>query len=221
MFERDVQPILDEYLAGLITEKAFRDSSRPWNNYEKDYRPLVEYARKQKLAVIAANAPRRYVNRVARLGAASLLDIPNPRRRGLPPLPYAAASPAYTAKFNDVMKSHGPKKKDRPDPKSPAPSGPPKMPPADDKKPAPSTHGLEVQSLWDATMAYSIAEFLLREPAPACCTSTAVSTARNAWASPSTCCAIGRARRCWSSLWLLTRTSQRFTSAIWPTPATS
>ena len=164
MFERDVQPILDEYLCGLITEKSFRDSSRPWNNYEKDYRPLVEYARTQKLAVIAANAPRRYVNRVARLGAASLLDIPNPRRRGLPPLPYAAASPAYTAKFKDVMKSHGPKKKDRPVPKAPPPSGPPKMPPADDKKPAPSTRGLEAQCLWDATMAYSIAEFLLREP---------------------------------------------------------
>src|SRR6516162_8689334 len=63
MFERDVQPVLVLYLAGLITEKAFRDCSRPWNNYEKDYRSLVEFARGHKLPVIAANAPRRYVNR--------------------------------------------------------------------------------------------------------------------------------------------------------------
>ena len=165
MFERDVQPVLDEYLSGLITEKAFRDASRPWSNYQKDYRPLVEYAREQKLAVIAANAPRRYVNRVARLGAASLLDIPNPGRRGLPPLPYAVASPAYAAKFNEIMKKHGPKKdaKASPPARQPAPSGPPRMPPADDRKPAVS-HGLEAQSLWDATMAYSIAEHLLRSP---------------------------------------------------------
>lgn len=45
MFERDVQVVLDEYLAGLITESHFRSSSRPWPNYETDYRPLVETAK--------------------------------------------------------------------------------------------------------------------------------------------------------------------------------
>jgi uncharacterized iron-regulated protein len=148
MFDRDVQPVLDEYLAGLITEKAFRDSSRPWHNYEKDYRPLVEYARGHKLPVIAANAPRRYVNRVSRLGAASLRDVPEPERRGLPPLPYAAASPAYTARFQEIMKKHTPNKAGAPADKSSKDSG----------------HGIEAQSLWDATMAYSVAEFLLRHP---------------------------------------------------------
>ena len=29
-FERDIQPVVDEYLAGLITESAFRWDSRPW-----------------------------------------------------------------------------------------------------------------------------------------------------------------------------------------------
>ena len=29
-FQRDAQPILDEYLAGLITERSFRAASRPW-----------------------------------------------------------------------------------------------------------------------------------------------------------------------------------------------
>ena len=165
MFERDVQPVVDEYLTGLITEKAFRDSSRPWNNYEKDYRPLVEYARTHKLAVIAANAPRRYVNRVSRLGAAALLAIPNPGRRGLPPLPYGAASPAYAAKFNDLMKKHTPTKPEKP--KQDA-SKPPTVPPAGKTAPAKKEphagHGIEAQSLWDATMAYSLADFLLKSP---------------------------------------------------------
>jgi hypothetical protein len=66
------------------------------------------------------------------------------------------------------MKEHGPKK---PEPKkepkpSPVPAGPPRMPPADSPvKTAPdSRRSLEAQSLWDATMAYSIAEFLMRSP---------------------------------------------------------
>src|SRR5207249_4721318 len=78
MFERDVQDVLDEYLAGYITERHFKDASRPWKSYDKDYRPLVEFARENKLAVLASNAPRRYVNRVSRLGAASLKDVPDP-----------------------------------------------------------------------------------------------------------------------------------------------
>jgi len=174
MFERDVQPVLDEYLAGQITEQHFLASSRPWNNYRQDYRPLLEYAREKEVPVLAANAPRRYVNRVGRLGALSLKGIPDPQRRGLPPLPYGEASSAYAAKFNDLMKEHGPKKPEpkknkkppKPSPTPPTPPGPPRMPPADSPvKAAPdSRRGLEAQSLWDATMAYSIAEFLMRSP---------------------------------------------------------
>jgi uncharacterized iron-regulated protein len=161
MFERDVQSVLDEYLSGLITEQHFLASSRPWNNYKQDYRPLVEFARANQLPVLAANAPRRYVNRVSRLGAASLNTIPDPQRRGLPPLPYGEASAAYAAKFNALMKEHGPKKtepkKDTKAPKPPPAAAPPKVE-SDPRR------GLEAQSLWDATMAYSIAEFLLRSP---------------------------------------------------------
>jgi uncharacterized iron-regulated protein len=59
MFERDVQQTLDAYLAGEITEKTFLKQSRPWPNYKKDYRPLIELAKKKKIQVIAANIPRR------------------------------------------------------------------------------------------------------------------------------------------------------------------
>jgi uncharacterized iron-regulated protein len=154
MFERDVQDILNEYLAGLITEQHFKLSSRPWKNYDKDYCPLVEYAREQKLCVLGSNAPRRYVNRVGRLGAASLKEIPDSSRRGLPPLPYGAASPAYAAKLAALMKSMDKKEVKKDEPKK----EPPKPPSHN------SAYGLEAQSLWDATMAYTIAEHLLRQP---------------------------------------------------------
>ncbi|MEJ2483981.1 MAG: ChaN family lipoprotein, partial [Gemmatimonadota bacterium] len=37
-FQRDVQPIVDEYLAGLISEKSFLADARPWPRYDTDYR---------------------------------------------------------------------------------------------------------------------------------------------------------------------------------------
>src|SRR5439155_27112377 len=76
MFERDVQSVVDEYLGGLITESHFLQSSRPWPNYKTDYSPMVEFAKEQRLPVIAANAPRRYVNIVSRKGQTALLELP-------------------------------------------------------------------------------------------------------------------------------------------------
>ncbi len=138
MFERDVQIVLDEYLKGLITEKKFLDDSRPWNNYKTDYRPLVEYAKQNKLAVIAANAPRRYVNMVSRGGRETLDKLSPEAKRWLSPLPYAQASEQYSKKFTALMSGTGS-----------------------------NNHGvskiLESQTLWDATMAFSISEFLKKQ----------------------------------------------------------
>ena len=38
--------------------------ARAWNNY-KDYKPAVKFAKENKLSVIAANTPRRYVSMVS------------------------------------------------------------------------------------------------------------------------------------------------------------
>lgn len=138
MFERDVQIVVDEYLSDLITEKKFLDDSRPWKNYKTDYRPLVEFARQNNLAVIAANAPRRYVNMVSRNGRDSLNELSLDAKRWLAPLPYASPSADYSKKFNALMGNI----------KSEA-NAPSKI--------------LEAQTLWDATMAFSIAEYLKKE----------------------------------------------------------
>jgi uncharacterized iron-regulated protein len=144
MFERDVQYVLDEYLAGLITENHLVASGRAWKNYASDYRPLIEFAKEKKMPVIAANAPRRYVNRVNRLGVAALAEIGPEGARFLPPLPYAEASADYAARFTRVMEEHQ----------------------EEGKPPSPRSIalGLEAQGLWDASMAYSIADFLTRHP---------------------------------------------------------
>src|SRR5215213_5185081 len=135
MFERDVQTIVDEYLNNLISESHFLLSSRPWNNYKQDYRPLVELAKSEKLPVIAANAPRRYVNMVSRNGRDSLNALSTEAKKWLAPLPYNRASESYAGKFKALM------------------GGSPESSMGIDKI-------LDSQTLWDATMSYSIAEFL-------------------------------------------------------------
>src|SRR5262249_50739036 len=140
----DVQYVLDEYLADLITEPNLIASGRAWKNYESDYRPLVEFAKEKRMPVIAANAPRRYVDRVGRLGAVSLDQIEPEGRRFLPPLPYAKASEAYAARFAGAMRGHQ------------GNGGSPSSGSAE--------RTLEAQSLWDASMAYSISEFLTAHP---------------------------------------------------------
>ncbi len=104
MFERDVQLVLDEYLAGTIRERDFLAASRPWSEYVRFYRPLVEFARENRMPVLATNAPGRYVNLVARRGAHALGAQPQ-ARAFLPDLPVTPASPALAAKFSAMMAS--------------------------------------------------------------------------------------------------------------------
>ncbi len=76
MFERDVQPVLDAYLAGSMSEVDFRAQSRPWPNYEADYRPLVELAKAKRWPVVAANVPRRLASTVSRRGLPAVDSLP-------------------------------------------------------------------------------------------------------------------------------------------------
>ncbi len=176
MFERDVQGVVDEYLAGLITESQFTASARPWEHYQSDYRPMVEAAKEAGVPVIAANAPRRYVNRVSRLGRDALYELPPRARSVLPPLPYPPASDAYREQWLTLMREMPMQRRCEP------PAGEAEQEPAAD--PAPNaaatpaqpqagapTHmgsfmenGLQAQALWDAAMAYAITTYLAAHP---------------------------------------------------------
>lgn len=167
MFEQDVQTVLDEYLAGLITERHFLSASRPWPGYQTDYRPLIEFARTNGLPVIAANAPRRYVNRVSRLGPDALDDLSAAAKEWLPPLPYGEATPAYREKFHrffvdvtgaDVFVHDGENGEDAEMQNLELSET------AKAKREKDFDRLLSAQSLWDAAMAHAIGRVIRRQP---------------------------------------------------------
>lgn len=158
MFETDVQYVVDEYLADLITEDHLIKSARAWRNYKNDYSPLVEFAKEKAMPVIAANAPRRYVNLAGRLGRDSLTQLGSEAKRSLPPLPYAEASEAYRRKFVKVMKEFSRQALER------ARQAGDEEKIRELEKPKDYTNKLAAQSLWDAVMAYSVATALMDDP---------------------------------------------------------
>ncbi|MDF1574731.1 MAG: ChaN family lipoprotein [Bacteroidales bacterium] len=87
MFEADNQLILDEYLAGLITEEKFEEEARLWKNYQTDYKPLVLLAKGNGLTFVASNIPRRYANMVFKKGVASLDSLSEKALSYMAPLP--------------------------------------------------------------------------------------------------------------------------------------
>ncbi len=80
-FERDQQPVLDEYIAGKIGENTMAGQISLWANYGTSYRPLVEYAKAHRLPVIAANAPGMAIRCIGMEGPAFLARM-KPDQRG-------------------------------------------------------------------------------------------------------------------------------------------
>ena len=109
MFERDVQPRMNAYLANEIDEPTFLASSRPWPNYNADYRPLVEFAKEKGWPVVGGNVPRRIASLVSRRGLRAIDSLPAADR------PFAAAANScprddYFERFDEVMgdmRAHG------------------------------------------------------------------------------------------------------------------
>lgn len=135
MFATDVQPVINEYLGSLISEKNFIKESRAWNNY-KDYKPLVEAAKANKASVIAGNVATRYSNAVTYSGLQKLNDFPAGSKLFLPPLPIDTAGGRYYEKFKESMGGHD--------------MGNMKI--------------FQTQNLWDASMAWSIAKYAKANP---------------------------------------------------------
>jgi uncharacterized iron-regulated protein len=87
MFESDNQVILDEYLRGVISQSSFESEARLWPNYKTDYKPLVDFAKTNKLNFVASNVPRRYASLVNRKGFEGLDELSDEAKAFLPPLP--------------------------------------------------------------------------------------------------------------------------------------
>ena len=87
MFEADNQLLLDEYLSKAYEADKFEAEVKLWKNYKTDYKPLVEFARKNNLPFIATNVPRRYASIVSKKGLESLDSLPDESKRFIAPLP--------------------------------------------------------------------------------------------------------------------------------------
>lgn len=105
MFERDVQPVLDDYLAGRVDERTFLAAARPWGNYASDYRPLVEAAREHGIPVRAANTPAE-LRRKLSAGGRSALEALTPEERRLLPAEILPASAAYWERVDRATRGH-------------------------------------------------------------------------------------------------------------------
>lgn len=87
MFEADDQIALNEYLAGQLSEKTLKEETKMWSNYTTDYKPLVDFAKRNKLKFVAANIPRRYANMVYLRGETALDSVSKDAKQWIAPFP--------------------------------------------------------------------------------------------------------------------------------------
>lgn len=151
MFERDVQHIVDEYLRDEISEEFLIKDGRAWDNYETDYKPIVEFAKTNQLPVIAANAPRRYVRMVSSKGIEKLDRLNSESLKSLAPLPISFPDNSdYRDKFFELMRQPV--------------EGPATAPHGSQMPENVIMRIFQAQVLWDATMAYSISQYYKENP---------------------------------------------------------
>jgi uncharacterized iron-regulated protein len=108
MFETDNQAALSRYVGGQLSAKEFAGQARLWPNYDTDYKPIVDFAREQKIPFVATNVPRRYASLVARNGLTLLDTVTADGKKLMAALPLKVdlALPGYKAML-DMMEGHG------------------------------------------------------------------------------------------------------------------
>jgi uncharacterized iron-regulated protein len=106
MFERDVQPILNQYLAGSVSEEMFLKTARPWPNYATDYRPLIEFAKAHHWPVVAGNIPRRMASSVATGGLEAVSHLADSTRSWAAADFGCTTSGDYFKRFGVAMAEH-------------------------------------------------------------------------------------------------------------------
>ncbi|MDT8414567.1 MAG: ChaN family lipoprotein [Flavobacteriaceae bacterium] len=107
MLESDNQDELNQYLEGNISDKEFAETARLWSNYKTDYKPVVDFAKAQKIPFVATNIPRRYASLVYKNGLKVLDTLPQQEKQWMASLPifFDPSLPTYEA--IDKMGGHG------------------------------------------------------------------------------------------------------------------
>lgn len=135
MFQRPFQKALDDYVSGRIDERAFLKNCeyfKRWNFDYNLYRPILQYARGERIPVVALNTPREIT---AKVGKTGLDSLPEGDKR-LIPSQMDYSDRAYRERLEKVFREH----------------------PSFEAKSFDFFH--QAQILWDETMAESIDRFL-------------------------------------------------------------
>jgi uncharacterized iron-regulated protein len=143
MFPRRLQGVLDQWVAGRLTEAEFlqqTDWNTTWGFDAKLYLPLFRFAREHHLPMLALNVDRELVRQVR---AAGWEGAPVYQREGVGhPAPPA---PTYMTELKMAFESHPAWKGDDPT--------------------ASFNHFVEAQTVWDRAMAEAIARYRHDHPA--------------------------------------------------------
>ncbi|MCS4433499.1 ChaN family lipoprotein [Aquiflexum gelatinilyticum] len=132
-FERDDQLNIEEWFAGKMTDKNFEAEAKLWTNYQVDYKPLMLYAKKNQIPFVGTNVPRKYASMVSRKGLLVLDSLSDDAKKSIAPLPIEVDKtlPGYVG-MKDMMHGSGMN----------------------------ADYMVEAQALKDATMAYSLFDYL-------------------------------------------------------------
>lgn len=105
MLEADNQKQVNQYLNGDINQKKLDSTARLWPNYKTDYKPLVDFAKENKLQFIATNIPRRFASLVFKNGFEALEKLTDEEKTWIAPqpIPYDATLPGYV----EILKMMG------------------------------------------------------------------------------------------------------------------
>jgi uncharacterized iron-regulated protein len=104
--ERDQQVIVDAYLTGAIDRPTLQSRLGVSQAFMRDYFPLLYYARRQGLPVIAMNTPRRIARQVAREGLQNTLQQLSRSDREYLPGVFSAIAPLYRTYFLEAVAPH-------------------------------------------------------------------------------------------------------------------
>lgn len=106
MFERDVQEPLMHFGMGHMEESEFLGQSRPWPQYQRDYKPLVDFAVAHNWSVVAANVPRDIATAVAKSGLEALATRPDSEKTWFAKDRSCDAKGDYFERFTTAMGGH-------------------------------------------------------------------------------------------------------------------
>lgn len=140
MFPRRLQPVLDDWVAGKLTEQEFlvrAEWDKVWSFDARDYLPLFHFARMNRLPMLAANVERTLPEAIGKSGWDA---VPEVQKEGVSRP--AAPSASYLKELRTVFEHH----------------------PAKARGEAAFPNFVEAQTVWDRALAQSIAQYLTRQP---------------------------------------------------------